>query len=138
MTSNSNDYSILQEEMFLEDDLEVRSMNRTIVGTISLDVHRSLPYAGWISRLAIHPKFQFDQVAEPLIHRTMKFAAEIDMSSVETSTTECQSDLRELLLKMEFDLKQVYNREILGSSSFRIMKSQMGISLKRTQNSKNN
>lgn len=118
-------------------DLELKAMRRTLVGTISVDVHRSLPNAGWLTHLAVDPKYNFDQIAEPLTKRALKFSMEIQMYSVETSTTECQFDLRELLLRMGFALKQVYNRQIMGSSSLRIMKSQMGIDLVHSFDEKN-
>lgn len=127
----------MHEENFNRDDSELKTMRKSIVGVISIEVHRSLPNAGWISNLAIDPKYKFDKIAEPLIIRALKFAIDIKMYSMETSTTECQFDLRELLLKMGFALKQVYHRQIMGTSSFRIMKSQMGIDLIQSADSKN-
>lgn len=135
--NGSLDYSLVHEESMDSTELELKSMRKTIVGTISIELHRSLPNAGWISHFAVDPKHKFEQIAEALITRALKFAADIKMSSMETATTECQCDLRELLLKMNFSLKQVYTRQIMGSSSFRIMKSQMGIDLLETADSKN-
>lgn len=131
------DFDLVHEENLKRDDPEVLTMRKSVIGVISVEVHRSLPNAGWISHLAVDPKYKFEKIAEPLINRALRFGIEIQMYSMETATTECQVDLRELLLKMGFALKQVYNRQIMGSSSFRIMKSQMGIDLVQSAVSKN-
>lgn len=119
------------------DDLEVNRMRRIFVGTIMIDTHRSLPSAGWISHFAISPKHKLDKIAEPLVNRALKYGIDQQMSSVETATTECQCDFRELLLKMDFAIKQVYHRQVLGCNSLRIMKSQMGVNLLNWTASKN-
>lgn len=124
-----HDYEVYHEEQIMIDDLEVNRMRRTFVGTIMIDTHRSLPSAGWISHFAISPKHKFDKIAEPLVNRVLKYGIDRQMSSVETATTECQCDFRELLLKMDFAIKQVYHRQVLGCNSLRIMKSQMGVDL---------
>lgn len=119
------------------DDLEVNRMRRTIVGTITIDTHRSLPSAAWISHFAISPIHKFDKIAEPLVNRVLMYGIDRQMSAVETATTECQCDLRELLLKMNFNMKQIYHRQVLGSNSLRIMKSHMGVDLLNWTSSKN-
>lgn len=131
------DYDIFHEEQIVIDDLEVNRLRRTFVGAIMIDTHRSLPNAGWISHFAISPAHKFDTIAEPLINRVLKYGIDRDMSSVETATTECQCDYRELLLKMDFQIKQVYHRQVLGFNSLRIMKSQMGVDLVNWTDSKN-
>lgn len=132
-----NDYDILHEEQIMIDDLEANRMRRSLVGTIMVDTHRSLPSAGWISHFAISTKHKFDKIAEPLVNRVLKYSIDRQMSSAETATTECQCDFRELLLKMDFTMKQVYHRQVLGCSSLRIMKSQMGVDLLNWTASKN-
>lgn len=128
-TKIQQDYDIVQEERIFTNDLEINRMRRTVIGTITIDTHKTLPNAGWISHLAIKPKNNFDKIAEPLINRVLKHGVDMKMETIETVTTECQFDLRELLLRLGFAMKQIYNRQVLGSNSLRIMKSQMGIDL---------
>lgn len=130
------DYDIVPEERILSSDVEITRMRRTIVGTVSINSHNSLGNSGWISRFAIDPSRNFQKIAEPLLNRILKYGYDMHLFTIETVTTECQMDLRELLLKMGFNMKQIYHRQILGSSSFRIMKSQMGIDLMRWTSSK--
>lgn len=137
LDKDSLDYDIVHESRLQSPDFEVNRMKRTIIATISFDEHRSLPEAGWLSHFAIASKVNFDKVAEPLIHRTLKHAIDVQLGTIEMVTTECQSQLREILLKIGFDMKQVYHQYILGNNNLRIMKSQMGINLTTWTSSKN-
>lgn len=109
-------------------------MHRSIIATISIDHHRNLPGSGWLHHFAIKNDNDFDRIVEKLINRALKHAVDLEMSTVEMSTTEYQYQLRELLLKIDFNMKQQYT---FGSNSFRIMKSQMGIDLTGWSLSKN-
>lgn len=130
-------FDIVHEDSILSNDVEVNRMRRQIVGFVSIGPHKFLENCGWISRLSINSKYDFDKAAEPLIHRVLKHGLEADMYSIEATTTECQCDYRELLLKMGFNMKQIYHRQVLGSNSLRVMKSQMGIDLTTWSVSKN-
>lgn len=109
-------------------------MHRTIIATISIENHRNLPGSGWLHHFAVKDHNDFDRIVEKLICRALKHAVDLEMNTVEMSATEYQFQLRELLLKIGFDMKQQY---IFGSNSFRIMKSQMGIDLSKWSLSKN-
>lgn len=134
--NDSVDYDIFHESRLQSTDFEVNRMKRTIIATISIDEHRSLPGSGWLSHFAIAQKNNSDKVAESLIHRSLKHAIDIGLCSVEMVTTECQSELREILQKIGFDMKQIYHQYILNNNNFRIMKSQMGVDLTTWKNSK--
>lgn len=136
LTENVIDYDIVHESRLHVTDFEVDRMKRAIVATISIDEHRSMPGAGWLSHFAIGSKVNVDKVGEALIHRALKHAIEIKYDSVEITTTECQSELREILLKIGFDIRQIYHQYILANNNFRIMKSQMGINLTTWKNTK--
>lgn len=112
-------------------------MKRTVIATISLDKHRQLYSAGWLHHFAIAKRFDSIHIYEPLIHRAMKEAGDMQFNSVEMTTTECQQNLRENLTQMGFELRQVYYQRILANKDFRIMKSQMGINLSGAKSSKN-
>lgn len=137
MNDNNQNYDILQEGHLNSNEMELKRMRRSLVGTISIDEHRSLPVAGWLSHFAIKPKFHFEKAAEAIINRALKHGMDSNFNTVEMATTECQFQLRELLLKLGFTMKQIYHRQILGSNNFRIMKSQMGIDLMTSHVSKN-
>lgn len=137
MDAKETKYDIVHESRLHSNDPEIKRMKRRIVGTISLDEHRILPESSWLSHFAVRPDVNFDTVAEPLIIRSLKHAIDLRMSSVEMATTECQMQLREILMKIGFDIKQIYHRRIFGNSNSRIMKSQMGIDLTTWARSKN-
>lgn len=137
LDKNSLDYDIVHESRLQSPDFEINRMKRTVVATLSINEHRSLPGAGWLSHFAISLNVNFDKIAEPLIHRALKYAIDLQQNTVEMVTTECQSQLRELLMKIGFDMKQVYHQYILGNNNLRIMKTQMGIDLSTWTSTKN-
>lgn len=137
LANETIDFDIVHESRLQSTDFEVNRMKRTVIATISIEDHRTMPGAGWLSHFAVESKFNFDKVAEPLIHRALKHAIDMQLDAVEMVTTECQSQLRELLLKIGFDMKQVYHQYILNNNNLRIMKSQMGINLSKWTNTKN-
>lgn len=120
---------VVPESSILPNDVEVNKMRRRIVGTISISPHKSHDNCGWLNRLAVTTTYDFEKVAEPLISRALKHGYDVDMESIEATTTECQSDFREVLLKMGFAMKQIYHKQVMGSNSLRVMKSEMGIDL---------
>lgn len=137
LTETAIDYDIVHESRLHVTDFEVNRMKRTIVATVSIDEHRTMPSAGWLSHFAIQSKVNADKVTEALLHRALKHGIDAKFDSVEMATTECQSELRETLLKAGFDIRQVYHQYILANNNFRIMKSQMGINLATWKHTKN-
>lgn len=137
LTEENLDYDIVHESRLQSTDFEVNRMKRTVIATVSIDDHRTMPGAGWLNHFAIQSNFHFDKVSEPLIQRALKHAIDIHFNCVEMVTTECQSQLRELLLKIGFDMRQVYHQYIFNNNNLRIMKSQMGINLSKWTNIKN-
>lgn len=130
-------FNIVQEDSILPNDIEVNRMRRQIVGFVSIGPHKGMDNSGWLNRLSIMSKYSFDKVAEPLIQRVLKHGHDQHLDSIEATTTECQFDNRELLLKMGFGMKQIYHKQVLGSNSLRVMKSQLGIDLRTWSVSKN-
>lgn len=57
-------------------------------------------------------------MAETLIHRTLKHAVDMQFDSVEMKTTDCQCQLREILLEIGFDIRQVYHQYVLANNNF--------------------
>lgn len=136
LAENAIDYDIVHESRLHVTDFEVNRMKRTIVATISIDEHRTMPGAGWLSHFASRSKVNVEKVGEAIVHRALKHAIDVKFDSVEMTTTECQSELREILLKIGFDIRQIYHQYILANNNFRIMKSQMGINLTTWKSSK--
>lgn len=122
-------YDIVHEDSILPNDVEVNRMRRQVIGFICIAPHKALENCGWINRLSISSKYNFDKVAEPLINRALKYGLDMNFYTIEAVTTECQFDARELLLRIGFTMKQIYHKQVLGCNSFRIMKSQLGIDL---------
>lgn len=109
---------------------EMKKLKKTIIGTISIKNHNSLHDSAWLHRLAVDPDYPFARIAIPLIESAMKHAYEYRMYTCETVSSECHEELREVLLKVGFMIKQIYHKSIVGSS-LRVMKAQMGIDLEK-------
>ncbi|XP_037024709.1 uncharacterized protein LOC119066382 [Bradysia coprophila] len=122
------DYVVVNEDMLLTRYPNAKSLRRNLVGTIGLTTHRFLDNCGWINRMAVNPKYSFHKVGEPLVTCLLEFCVNKGIYTVESTSTECQYTKRELLLKMGFTMKQIYHKQIIGSS-VQYMKSQLGINL---------
>jgi len=117
---------------------DMKKMTKRIIGTVSIKNHHSLHESAWLYRLAVDPDYPFERVAKPLIKAAMRHAYDHRMYTCETVSMECHEDLRELLLRIGFMIKQIYHKSIVGSS-LRVMKAQMGIDLeKHFRNQKRN
>lgn len=114
----------------IENNPEVKKMKKRIVGTISFKNHNSVHMALWIYRIAIDPEFPYNRIGKPLIEAAMREGFQNGMEVCETVSMECHEDIRELLLKIGFSIRQIYHKSIIGSS-LRIMKAQMGINLEK-------
>ncbi|XP_058813851.1 uncharacterized protein LOC131677810 isoform X2 [Topomyia yanbarensis] len=121
----------LEVEQFYDDipdvdKSEASKMRRKIIGTISCKSHMVLENSGWIYRLAVCPKYPFREVAEHLINRVLANAVDNQLFTVETVTSECDEDIREVYLKLGFTLRLAYHKQIIGNT-LKVMKSQLGI-----------
>lgn len=99
-----------------------------IIGTISIRSHESLHNAGWLCRFAMEPKYPCQAVIEGLTQKAIQHSLQQGWNRLETVTTECQDDVREAYSKIGFTIRQVYHKQIVGSS-LRVMKSQLGLDL---------
>lgn len=107
---------------------ELGKMRKNIIGTISCRNHLAMDNAGFITRLAISPKYGLTPVTEYLIQRVLQHASDSQLYAVETVTSECDQDVREIYLKIGFNIRQVYHKQIIGNT-LKVMKSQLGIDL---------
>ncbi|XP_055525028.1 uncharacterized protein LOC129718351 [Wyeomyia smithii] len=105
---------------------EINKMRRKVIGTISCKSHLILENSGWIYRLAVCPKYPFRDIAERLIIRVLSNAVDNQLFTVETVTSECDENIREVYLKLGFTLRLVYHKQIIGNT-LKVMKSQLGI-----------
>lgn len=78
--------------------------------------------------MAVHPKYPFDCIAEELIKNVLQFAVSERWNSIESVTTECQWQIRDLFTKMGFTMRLIYHKPIMGNA-IKIMKSQLGYDL---------
>ncbi|XP_058058077.1 uncharacterized protein LOC131209106 [Anopheles bellator] len=106
----------------------VSKMRKRIIGTISCRNHLAMDNAGFITRLAVSPKYGLLPVAEYLILRVLQHASDNSLYALETVTSECDQDVREVYLKIGFNIRQVYHKQIIGNT-LKVMKSQLGIDL---------
>lgn len=123
------EYTQMSEEQAKEDE-ELKKSKKTIIGTVSIKNHNSLHDSAWIHRIAVDPDYPFSRIAVPMLETAMKHAYEYRMYTCETVSSECHEELREVLLKIGFMIKQIYHKSIVGSS-LRVMKAQMGIDLEK-------
>lgn len=107
--------------------------------------------SGWLYRFAIDRKYPYPQVIEGLTRKAIQHSASQGWGRLETVTTECQDEVgifenpslltkslrnfcflhfyyqvRESYSKLGFTIRQVYHRQIVGSS-LRVMKTQLGL-----------
>uniref|UniRef100_A0A182JFH7 N-acetyltransferase domain-containing protein n=1 Tax=Anopheles atroparvus TaxID=41427 RepID=A0A182JFH7_ANOAO len=111
-----------------EVEQEVGRMRKKIIGTISCRSHLAMDNAGFITRLAVSPKYALSPVTDYLIQRVLQHATDSQLYAVETVTSECDQDVREIYLKIGFNIRQVYHKQIIGNT-LKVMKSQLGIDL---------
>lgn len=123
------EYSEMSEEE-AQNNPEMRKLKRNVIATLSIKNHSSLHESAWLHRLAVDPDYPFTRVARPLVEKAMQHAYTHRMVTCETVSSECHEDLREVLLKIGFMIKQIYHKSIVGSS-LRVMKAQMGIDLEK-------
>ncbi|KFB46844.1 AGAP002285-PA-like protein [Anopheles sinensis] len=107
---------------------ELGRMRKKIIGTISCRNHLAMENAGFITRLAVSPKYGLSPVTDYLIQRVLQHASDSQLYAIETVTSECDQDVREIYLKIGFNIRQVYHKQIIGNT-LKVMKSQLGIDL---------
>lgn len=76
---------------------------KIVIGTISSKLHNSLDNSIWIYRFAINPKYALDKIGFHLVQEVLRSSFENNFFSVETNTTECQCEFRELLLRTGYE-----------------------------------
>lgn len=95
------EYDIVSQDYIANNATDViNSLRKVLVGTISINAHLSLHNCGWISRTVVHPNYSFDKIGEPLINQALLYCNDQEFYSAETSTTECQYGVRELMMKI--------------------------------------
>ncbi|CAG9811478.1 unnamed protein product [Chironomus riparius] len=125
------EYIHLTEEELKNHQDEIKKMRpKRVVGTISTRNHQALHESAWIYRIAVDPNYSFVQITKPMIFQVMEHAYVNGMFTAETTCAECHEDVRELMLKIGFNIRQIYHKTIIGSS-LRVMKAQLGIDLQK-------
>uniref|UniRef100_A0A336MLC1 CSON002342 protein n=2 Tax=Culicoides sonorensis TaxID=179676 RepID=A0A336MLC1_CULSO len=123
---NNNDEKIEYDIVDALNGFDVNTMKKKIVGTISIRSHESLHNSGWLYRFAIDHKYPYSDIVEGLTKKAIQHSASQGWGRLETVTTECQDEVRESYSKLGFTIRQVYHRQIVGSS-LRVMKTQLGL-----------
>lgn len=110
------------------DESDLNRMRRKLVGTVASKNHHAMENSCWVHRLAVLPGYPFDKIAQKLVTKVIHHACENNLYSCETVTSECHEGPREMLLKLGFSIRQIYHKQIIGTT-LRIMKAQMGLDL---------
>lgn len=99
------DFNIITTDdlLSIEASQDRHRYRKLIVGTISTKLHHSLDNSTYIYRYAINPKYSLDKISDPLIREVLQSSYENNFFSVETNTTECQCEFRELLLRIGYE-----------------------------------
>lgn len=126
---------LLDKGEAVEFDPQLVAGRRKVVGTISVKSHESLSNSGWITRFAVDRNYPFHQIAEGLVNKVIQYGVREHWENIEGTTTECQDDVREVYAKVGFNIRQVYHKQIVGSS-LRVMKSQLGIDINQYLNTR--
>lgn len=120
-------YPIVPESKFLYTD-RMNRMKRTLVATISITRQGNLP-DGWIHRFAIHHRFDIQDITEYMIQIGLGAAAELEYSTVEMTTTECQTDLRDCAVRKGFQTLKVYAKHTAFFGVAHIVKTKMSMNV---------
>lgn len=138
MNTRECEYEVVLDKMAseaVEFDPQAVAGRRKIVGTISVRSHESLSNSGWITRFAVDRNYPFYPIAEGLVNKVLHHAVHVRWENIEVTTTECQDEVREVYSKLGFNIRQVYHKQIVGSS-LRVMKSQLGLDMNQYLNTR--
>lgn len=99
----------------LEDELSSKS--KRVIGFLGITRNKDKACSGWLKRLAVDQDFKRKKVATQLISAASHFCYERGFSSIEACITECQQEAKEFFLHHEFELEQLYHKNIMGSTA---------------------
>ncbi|XP_067618598.1 uncharacterized protein [Eurosta solidaginis] len=89
---------------------------KKIVATLCVKKHISLYNAAWLYRFAVAPGYPFHRVAEPMLNLVCKTCVNNGCTSLECTISEWQEDERDFYDNMGFATRQIYQKQIIGSS----------------------
>lgn len=107
-------FIILPEKQFLETNINTSLHRKKIVGTIGLSKSYNSSTGAWIKRLFVAQKYRRKGIASCLLNTAVYFAIDQGYSSACIAASEHNDGGRELCFKKGFELKQMYNKTILG------------------------
>lgn len=108
-------YTVMTDKQFKESNVDVSSQSKKIVGSIGLLKSHSLDKGAWIKRLCVHKDYRRKGIASFLLKVSVDFAIQLGYSCVNIVASEYTEGGKELCLKKGFELKQMYQKPVLGS-----------------------
>ena len=107
-------YVCMTEKQFRESNIDVSSQSKRIVGSVALLKSHRLDKGAWIKRLCVHQRYRRKGIASFLMKVAVQFATDEGYSCANTVASEYSEGGRELCFNQGFELKQMYNKPILG------------------------
>lgn len=108
-------YTFLREHEFREKREDLSKFRKHIIGTVAVVKSTSVDGNAWLRRMAVTSKYRKKGVATALLNEAIQFCAEKGYTGVHLVTTECHDNARSLFMKKEFQLKQMYHKQLAGT-----------------------
>jgi GNAT superfamily N-acetyltransferase len=107
-------YIVTTADKFNHININISSLTKKIVGTISLSKHQKLNGSAWIKRLYVHEQYRRKGIATCLLNVAVEFAVKNRYRYAEIAASEYTKGGKELCRKSNFLLKQRYHKHVLG------------------------
>ncbi|XP_037952798.1 uncharacterized protein LOC119683231 [Teleopsis dalmanni] len=107
----------------------INKFRKKIIATVSVKNHNSVYNGAWIYRFAIDKQYPFHKIAEPMINLVSKNCFATGYTTLECTISEWQEDERDFFDNLGFATRQIYHKQIIGSS-LTVMKTQLTCDLR--------
>lgn len=115
LNSDITSYQIMTEQEFRQSNIDVSSRVKKIVGSIALSKSHNLDNGAFIKRLYVKRSYQRKGIESKLVDVAVQFAIDQGYRCANIVFSEHDESGREVCLKKGFELKQMYNKIIIGS-----------------------
>ncbi|EDW81647.1 uncharacterized protein Dwil_GK12187 [Drosophila willistoni] len=128
---NEASYQIFIENCPYE-EAYMNKFRRRIVATISVKNHHAMYNAAWIYRFALAPNYPHEKIMGPMLGLVVKNCLNGGYATLECTISEWQENERDFYDNMGFATRQIYHKQIIGST-VTVMKTQMTYSLRSNE-----
>lgn len=113
--NNDDIYLIMDQNQFSNYAHAVQPLGRKIVGTVGLCKSYHLDKGAWIKRLYVQSGYRRNGIGSRLLRTAIDFAKEQGYNCVNLVASEYSEHGRVMCLKSNFELKQMYHKNLLGT-----------------------